>query len=147
MIFKQSISYRLVFIIWFCPDRDHRKGVIKIRLRAASCFSLDTVECEHARGASGKSARNEGWLVYFSHRIAVLVLVVFLLSSVLFHNSDGVTGLFFLKHCTLLPTTLENGKVNSWTYFYGKCPAENAGNGISETLIKIFSGEHALRPP
>ena len=26
MIFKQSISYRLVFIIWFCPDRDHHKG-------------------------------------------------------------------------------------------------------------------------
>ena len=32
----------------------------------------------------------------------VLVLV-FLLSSALFHNSDVVTGLFFLKQCTLFP--------------------------------------------
>jgi len=124
-IFKLSISYRLVFFIWFCPDRHHRKGVIKIRLRAVSYFSLDTVECEHARGASGKSARNEGWLVHFSQCIGILVLV-FLLSSVLFHNSDCVTGLFFLKYYTLLPTTLENGKVNNWAYFYGKCPAKNA---------------------
>ena len=106
MIFKQSISYRLVFIIWFCPDRDHRKGVIKIRLRTASYFSLDTVECEHARGASGKSARNARWLVYFSHRVGVLVLV-FLLSSVLFHSSDGVTGLFFLKTLYLIADNTE----------------------------------------
>ena len=34
MTFKQSISCHLVFIIWFCPDRDHRKGVIKLGLRA-----------------------------------------------------------------------------------------------------------------
>ena len=47
--------------------------------------------------------------------IGVLVLV-FLLSSVLFHNSDGVTGLFFLKNCTLLPTILEMCKINNWTY-------------------------------
>ena len=40
MIFKQSTSYRLVFIISFCPDRDHRKGVIKISLRAVSYFSF-----------------------------------------------------------------------------------------------------------
>ena len=99
IILKQSISYRLVFIIWFCLDRDHRKGVIKIRLRTTK-----------------KSARNEGWLVYFSHCIGILVLV-FLLSSVLFHTSDGVTGLFFLKHCTLLPTTLEMGKINNRAYF------------------------------
>ena len=91
MIFKQSISYRLVFIIWFCPDRDHRKGVIKISLRAVSYFSFGHGECEHARaGASGESARNEGWLVYF-------FVLVFLLYSVLFHNSDGVTGLFSLN--------------------------------------------------
>ena len=142
-LFKQSISYRLVFIIWFFPHRDHRKGVIKIRQWAVCYFSLDTVECEHARGASGESARNEGWLVYFSHCIGVLVLV-FLLSSVLFHNSDGVTDLFFLKHCTLLPTTLEMGKIKNWTYFYGKCPAKNAGNGISVILnLKNFLGEHA----
>ena len=96
--------------------------------------------------ASGEAARNEGWLIFSSPYIGVLVLV-FLLSSVLFHSSDGVTGLFFLKHCTLLPKTLKNGKVNSWAYFYGKCPAENAGNGISETLTEKFSGEHALRPP
>ena len=72
-------------------------------------------------------------------------LLVFLLSSVLFHNSDGVTGPFFLKHCTLLPTTLEMGKINNWTYFYGKCPAENAGNGISDTLI--FWGNMLPEPP
>ena len=102
--------------------------------------TASSLEREHSRGASGESARNEGWLVYFSHCIGVLVLV-FLLSSVLFHNSDGVTGLFFLKHCTLLPTTLEMGKIKNWTYFYGKCPAKNAANGISVILNqKIFWG-------
>ena len=30
----------------------------------------------------------------------------------LFHDSEGVTRLFFLKECTL-PTTLEMGKVNN----------------------------------
>ena len=40
-------------------------------------------------------------------------VLVFLLPSVLFHNSAGVTGLFFLKHCTLLPTTLEMGSINN----------------------------------
>ena len=66
-IFKQSISYRLVFIISFCPDRDHRKGVIKV-LTASTLliFFWTAVECEHARAASGKVARNEGWLIYFS---------------------------------------------------------------------------------
>ena len=48
-------------------------------------FLLDTVECEHARAASGEAVRNEGLLIYFSPYIGVLVLV-FLLSSVLFHN-------------------------------------------------------------
>ena len=65
-----------------------------MRLRAVSYFSLDTVDCEQARGASGEAARNEGRLVYFSPYIGVLVLV-FLFSSALLHNSDGVTGLFF----------------------------------------------------
>ena len=77
-------------------------------------FLLDTVECEHARGASVEAARNEGWLVKFSHFIGVL-MIVFLLSSVLFHNSDNATGLFFLKHRTLIPTTLEMGKRNETT--------------------------------
>ena len=91
MIFKQSISYRLVFIIWFCPDRDHRKGVIKIGLRAVSYFSFGHGECEHARaGASGESARNWGMT-------GIFFVLVFLLYSVLFHNSDGVTGLFSLN--------------------------------------------------
>ena len=40
MIFKQSISYRFVFIIWFYPDQDHRKGVIKVWLRVVSYFSF-----------------------------------------------------------------------------------------------------------
>ena len=48
----------------------------------------------------------------FSYYNGVLVLV-FLLSSVLFQNSDGVTSLFFLKHCTLLPTRLEMCKINN----------------------------------
>ena len=34
-----------------------RKGVIKIRLRAVSSFSFETL---YARGASGEAARNEG---------------------------------------------------------------------------------------
>ena len=60
MIFKQSTSYRLVFIIWFCPDRDHRKGFLKV-LTASSFlfFLLDMVECKHVRAASGEAARNE----------------------------------------------------------------------------------------
>ena len=41
MMFKQSISYR-PSLLWFCPDRDHRKGVIKIRLRVVSYFSFKT---------------------------------------------------------------------------------------------------------
>ena len=48
-------------------------------------FGHGRMRARYARGASGESARNEGWLVYFSHCIGVLVLV-FLLSSVLFHN-------------------------------------------------------------
>ena len=61
MIFKQSISYRLVCIIWFCPDRDHRKRVIKV-LTASSLlfFFWSTVECEQGRAANGEAARNEG---------------------------------------------------------------------------------------
>ena len=40
------------------------------------------------------------------------------------------------------------GKVSNWAIFYWKCPAENAGNGISETLNwNIFLREHAHRPP
>ena len=73
-----------------------------MRLRAVSYFSLDTVDCEQALWASGEAARNEGWLVYFSPYISVLVLV-FLFSLALLHNSDGVTGLFSLKQCTLFP--------------------------------------------
>ena len=119
------------------PDRDHRKGVSKVLTSSSLLFFfLDTVKCEHARAASGEAARNEGWLIYFSSYNGLLVLV-FLLPSVLFHNHQilmASLAFFFLKHCTLLPTTLEKGKINTWTYFYRKCPAENAGNGISETL-------------
>ena len=73
-----------------------------MRLRAVSYFSLDTVDCRQARGTSDEAERNEGWLEYFSPYIGVLVLV-FVLSSALLHNSDGVTGLSFLKQCTLFP--------------------------------------------
>ena len=38
MIFRQSTSYRLVFTIWFCPDRDHRKGVIKVLTASSLLF-------------------------------------------------------------------------------------------------------------
>ena len=71
-------------IIWFCPDQDHRKGVIKVWLRVVSYFSFG-----HGRmraRASGEAARNEGWLIYFSPYIGVRLVLVFLLSSVLFHN-------------------------------------------------------------
>ena len=119
------------------PERRH-----KIRLRAVSYFSLDTVECEHARGASGESARNEGWLVYFSHCIGVLVLV-FLLSSVLFHYSDGVTGPFFVitdntpdgwnKQLNISLRKMSCGKRWKWHFRYPK--------------VKNFRGEHAPRTP
>ena len=45
--------------------------------------------------------------------IFLLYLLFHNYSLLLFHNSDGVTKLFFLKHCTLLPTTLEMGKINN----------------------------------
>ena len=62
------------------------KASLRFWLRVQSLiFLLDTVGCEHARTTSGEAARNEGWLIYFSPCIGVLVLV-FLLSSVLFHN-------------------------------------------------------------
>ena len=41
---------------------------------------------------------------------------------------------FFLKHCTLLPTTLEMGKINNWTYI-------TTENVLRETLEMAF-----LRP-
>ena len=117
------------------------KASLRFWLRVVSYFSFGHGRMrERASGkrqaASGEAARKEGWLIYFSPYIGVLVLV-FLLSSVLFHNHQilmASLAFFFLKHCTLLPTTLEMGKINNWTYFYRKCPAENAGNGISETL-------------
>ena len=53
-------------------------------------------------------------------------------------------AIFFRKHRTL-PTTLEMGKNRQLTsafscvLIYRKCPAENAGNGISKTLsLNIF---------
>ena len=62
------------------------KASLRFWLRVQSLiFLLHTVECEHARTTSGEAARNEGWPIYFSPCIGVLVLV-FLLSSVLFHN-------------------------------------------------------------
>ena len=60
MIFKQSISCHLVFIIILfrsrSPKRRHQDSI------ACSLFLFfwDTLECEHARGARGKAARNEG---------------------------------------------------------------------------------------
>ena len=104
---------------------------IWLRLVSYFCFGHGRMRAR----ASGEAARNEGWLIYFSPYIDDLVLV-FLLSSVLFHNHQILMAslAFFLKHFTLSPTTLEMGKINNWTYFYRKCSAENAGDGISETL-------------
>ena len=61
MIFKQLTSYCLVFIIWFCPDRDHRKGVIKTEFdcEQSLIFLLDTVECEHGRAAKPLETRDD----------------------------------------------------------------------------------------
>ena len=40
------------------------------------------------------------------------------------------------------------GKVSNWAIFYWKCPAENAGNGFSETLNwNIFWGNMPTDPP
>ena len=64
-----------------------------------------------------------GWLINFSHYICVFVLV-FPLS---FYYS----------------ITLEMGKINNWRTHWKK-PAENAGNGIFETLnLNISREEHA----
>ena len=42
----------------------------------------------------------------------------------------------------------KRGKVSNWAIFYWKCPAENAGNGISETLNwNIFWGNMPTEPP
>ena len=61
--------------------------------------------------------------------------------------------LFSRKYCTL-PITLEIGKINnlitvfSFAFIYWECPAENTGDGISETLnFKIFSGSIPPDPP
>ena len=58
MIFKQSISYCLVFIIWFCPDRDHRKGVIKMSLRAVSYFSFEHGRMRARAGGGERQSAN-----------------------------------------------------------------------------------------
>ena len=56
-----------------------------------------------ARATGERRGREKrGMTGIFLPYIGVLVLV-FLLSSALFHNSDGVTGLFFLKDYTLFP--------------------------------------------
>ena len=54
---------------------------------------------------------------------------------------------FFLV--TNAPSRLHRrGKVSNWAIFYWKCPAENAGNGISETLNwNIFWRNMPTDPP
>ena len=79
-----------------------------------------------------------GWLINFSQCISFTLL--------LFHKLDSVTDLFSVsrKHSTL-PTTLELSKIINYCIFLQlicrKCPAENARNGIFETLnLRIFWG-------
>ena len=80
----------------------------------------------------------DDWYIFRSILVSLCYYFFYVL---LLHNSDGVTGLFSYIQCTL-QTTQEMGKLNNWTIFYWKCPAENAGNGISETLNwNIFWGK------
>ena len=86
MIFKQPISYRLVFIISFCPNRDHRKGVIKVLTASTvSYFSFGHGRMRARANDERRSREKRGTTDIFFACIGVLVLV-FLLSSVLFHN-------------------------------------------------------------
>ena len=62
MMFKQSISYR-PSLLWFCPDRDHRKGVIKIRLRVVSYFSFKT----YGRGKRPIRLQNSPYFCLFKY--------------------------------------------------------------------------------
>ena len=71
----------------------------------------------------------------------------------LFHNSVGVTCLLFSsKHCTVTdnPRDWYNKPLTATFSCLSICwkrPAENAGNGICETLyLGIFEGEQAPRP-
>ena len=62
MIFKQSISYR-PSLLWFCPHRDHRKGVIKIRRRVVSCFSFKS----YGRGERPIILQNSPYFCLFKY--------------------------------------------------------------------------------
>ena len=73
--------------------------------------------------------------------VCVSISIIIIYYSMILMASHAI---FFRKHCTL-PTTLEMGKNRQLTsafscvLIYRKCPAENAGNGISKTLsLKIF---------
>ena len=70
----------------------------------------------------------------------------------------GSMAFFSGKHRNL-PTTLETSEINNQLLHFPtiritcrlmcwKCPAENAGNGISETLnLKIFWGRRSIQVP
>ena len=81
--------------------------------------------------------------------------------SLSFYHSiilKGSMAFFSCKHCTL-PTTLEMSEINNQLLHFPtmrikcrlmcwKCPAENAGNGISKTLnLKIFWGSRSTQVP
>ena len=111
----QTINFlpsRLYYIILSrsrSPKRRHQD-----KSASSLIFLLDTVECEHARWAIGESVRNEGWLVYFSHCIGVLVLV-FLLSSVLFHNHQILMASLAFFSLNTVPYYRQHWRWVKWT--------------------------------
>ena len=67
---------------------------------------------QSASTREGQAAKQEWMNGIFSALYWCSCMSIFL-SSVLFQNSDGVAALSPLKHCTLLPTTLDIGKINN----------------------------------
>ena len=93
---------------------------------------------------SFSSFYRDDWYIF---RTILVSLCYYFFYLSLLHNSDGAIGLFFRKQCTF-QTTQEMGKISNWAIFYSKYPAENTGNGISETLNwNIFRGNMPTDPP
>ena len=88
--------------------------------------------------------RSVHWCIYpFVGQTSRPLLAKSLMASLFYH--------FYRKHCTLLITQEMKIKqliIALAIFLYWKCPAENAGNGISEPLnLKNFPGEHAPQTP
>lgn len=92
---------------------------------------------------SFSSFYRDDWYIF---RTILVSLCYYFFYRLLLHNSDGAIGLFSVNNA---PSRLHRrGKVSNWAIFYWKCPAENAGNGISETLNwNIFWGNMPTDPP